>query len=146
MPKGTLSQPRHDAAVELRRARVECDGVETLGVPHGTCTAVQKLAQHAALVVGRAADDEVLRRLAPVLLEPRDVGFEAAGGADEGLGRHLPRLAVAVHDGGAEHAVVDVQVPHLGFVLHPDAHLLGGLVVGVDQGFAAAQEEGVGAR
>ena len=62
------------------------------------------------------------------------------------LARHLARLAVVLHHRGAEHAVLDVQVAHLGVVLCPDAHLLRGVVVGVHQRLAAAQEEGVGAR
>jgi len=45
--------------------------------------------QDRAAVIGRAADQEIVGGVAPILLQPFDVGFEPAGGGDQRRGAHL---------------------------------------------------------
>ena len=82
---------------------------------------------------------------APVLLQPLDVGFEAAAGRHEGRGAHDVALAAALHGRGEEHAVVDVEIDHLGVVFDLDAEILGGEIERVEHRAPAAEEERIGA-
>ena len=57
-----------------------------VGSPIASAPASSSRLQHFALVVRRAANDEVVRGLAPGFLQPFEIRFEAAGGAI----KHLP--------------------------------------------------------
>ncbi len=63
---GHAVQTRRDAAVELRRARVQRHGVALRRIADRRHALVEQVLQHPAAVVGRAADDEVVDRVAPV--------------------------------------------------------------------------------
>ena len=106
---------------------------------------VHEDAQHAALVVAGAADEEALRRLAPAFLQPVDIGLVAAGGEHDGPRLDRLFLALILDAGGGEGAVFDHQVHDLGLVAAVDAELFRRRVIGVQDRFAAALEEGVGA-
>src|SRR6266851_6592192 len=71
---------RDDPAVEFRRSRVHRDRVALARIAHLLRASIEQRAQHTALVVGSATDDEVLRHFAPALFEPGNVRLEAAGG------------------------------------------------------------------
>ena len=75
-----------DPAVELGRAPVDRDGVALLRIADLPDAAVEQRAQQQDLVVGRAAHDEVVRHVAPVLLQPGDVRLESARGGDQSVG------------------------------------------------------------
>ena len=75
--------PRDDAAVVFRRARVDRDRVALGRIADLLRRPVEQHLQHGAAIVRRAADQEIVRRRAPVLLQPFDVGLEAAAGRDE---------------------------------------------------------------
>ncbi len=106
---------------------------------------VEHVLQHHALVVGRAADQEVARRRSPGARQPLDVGLEAARGehhraAGDAVGStadlDLDRLEAAVRD----RDVLDLRV-----VEDADPEILCSDVVGVHQRLAAAEKERVGA-
>src|SRR5581483_4926723 len=88
-------EARDDAPVEAGRARVDGDRVALGGIADPGHALIEEVAQDAAPRVRRAADEEVLRRLAPVLLEPLDVALEAAGSRHDRGGPHRLREALA---------------------------------------------------
>lgn len=113
-------------------------------VAHLPRAPVEEGAQDPAGVVGRAADDEAVGRLAPALPQPGDVGLEPARGGDDRSGPDpVCRAPVGDHRGG-EGAVLDLEVLDRRLVGDAHAELLGGAVVGVEQRLPAAEEEGVG--
>ena len=86
MPSGTQSTrvtmpPSNLGARPSTATAWHCVGSPTCGR-----AAIQQRAQQQALVVGRAAHDEVVRHVAPVLLQPGDVRLESAGGGDQSVG------------------------------------------------------------
>ena len=125
-----------------RSRRVALGGVaDRLGMP-----LADQLAQHEALVVRGAADQEVVGRLAPDLAEPFEIRFEPAGCGHEGLRGDLALDATLLDGCRYEAAVAHVEVDDLAVVCDPDAQTLGGVVVRIDQRLASAEEEGVGPR
>ena len=73
---------------------------------------IEQHAQHVAAIVRRAADQEIVGRRAPVLLEPFDIGLEAAGGGDHGLTANFRGAALMLDGGGGEIAVLDAERGH----------------------------------
>ena len=138
-------EPRDDAAVVFRRARVDRDRVALGRIAGLLHAAIEQQLQHRAAIVRRAADEEVVGGRPPVLLQPFDVGFEAAAGRHERRGAHHVALSPALHGRGQEHAVVDVEIDHLGVVCDLDAEVLGGEIERVEHRAPAAEEERVGA-
>jgi hypothetical protein len=140
---------RADATVVQRSACVDGDhvGLRRIADPVGAVVIQQVLEQH-ALVEARAADQEVVGRpfaafvLPPGLAQPGDVGLEAAGGQHAGACLD----ALALHPGGQEAAVLDLDAVHRRLVADAHAQPLRTAVVGVDQRLAAAHEESIGAR
>ena len=107
----------------------------------GRAVRVQR-GQHPAVVVRRAADQVVVRRVAPVPAQPVDVGLETAAGADHRPGAAAtpsPVTAPPVHRSPSMHQVLDRHA-----VAHRHAQPGQRPVVRVDQRLAAAQEEPVG--
>ena len=86
MPNTTRVEPRDDAAVEFRRARVDRDRVALGRIADLLHALGEQHLQHRAAIIGRAADQEIVGGLAPILLQPFDVGLEAAGGGDQRRG------------------------------------------------------------
>ena len=76
-------EPGDDAAVEFRRAGVDGDRVALRGIADLLHALVEQHLQDGAAVIGRAADQEIVGGIAPVFLQPFDVGLEAAGGGDQ---------------------------------------------------------------
>src|SRR3989338_9076674 len=74
--EGNAVEPGDDTAVEFWSAAVDGDGMAAARIAYRLGAVLQQLLQHLALVVLRAADEEVLRGLPPVFLEPRDIGLE----------------------------------------------------------------------
>ena len=107
-------EPRGDAAVEFRRARVKRDGVALGRIADRHHALVEQHAQHRATVIGRAANDEIVGGVAPIFLQPFDIGFEAAAGGDQGLAAHLFVDAALLDGRGDEKAVFDGQPGHHG--------------------------------
>ena len=134
-------QAGDDAAVELRRARVERDGVAAARIADRLSAVSEQLFQHSPLVVLRAADDEVVGSIAPVLLQPGDVRFEAAGGDDDGLRCDFARCTIAGRHRREKFTVTDLQFGDLGFVGDLHAGPRGGVVVRVHHRLATAQHE-----
>jgi hypothetical protein len=140
--------PGADAAVIQRRPRIDGHhvGLGRIADPVGLVI-VQQMAQQHALVEAGAADQEAVGRpvaagvLAPGVAQPLAVGFEAAGGQHAAAGRDP--FAPAAHR--LEVTVLDGHRVHWRFVADVDAEPLGAAVVGIDQGLAAAHEEGIGA-
>ena len=112
----------------------------------GLGAAVHQQAQHPAIVVRGAANQEVVRGVAPDLSQPLEVRLESAGRRDERLRAHLLGAAVPRHERRGESPVADVQTGHPGVVFDRDAETRGGAIVRVHQILAAAKEEGIGAR
>ena len=83
--------------------------------------------------------------VAPVFLEPLDVGLEAAGRSHEGGRAHRRSLRPARDGDRPERAVRDVQIDRFGVVHDLDAQPFGGDVVARSHRATAAEEEGVGA-
>ena len=102
---------------------------------------VDQNAQNGAAIVRRAANQEVAGDLAPTLLEPIDIGLEAAGCRDQRAGANLRCAGLFLHGRGQKHAVLDFEPDDFGIVANLDAELLGGGVKRVQHGAAAAEEE-----
>ncbi len=102
-------EPRDDAAVEFRRAGVDRHRMALGGIADVLHALVEQHLEHGAAVIGRAADQEVVGRFAPVLLEPFDVGLKAAGRRHQrrsaDFRRAIDRL---LQLRGKEHAVLDL--------------------------------------
>ena len=137
---------RDDAAVEARRAGIDGDRMALGRIAGGLGAAVHQQAQQPAIVVRRAANQEVVGGVAPDLSQPLEIRLESAGRRDERLRAHLLGAAVPRDEGRGEAPVADVQPGHPGVVFDRDAEALGGAVVRVHQLLAASQEEGVRAR
>ena len=75
-----------DAAVEFRRAGVDRDRMALRGIADVLHALVEQHLQNRAAVIGRAADQEIVGGVAPILLQPFDVGLETAGGRDQRRG------------------------------------------------------------
>ena len=156
MPKGTQSRRVHcyaegnaveactDAAVKLGCASVNGNAVPLGGVAQGLCAVFHHDLEHLAAIIGCSANEEVCRLGAPGALEPFDICLVAAGGKDNGLGLDAFFLAVVVHERPLEGVVLNAQIHGFGFVGNFHAQLFGSCVIGVDEGFASAQEEAVG--
>ena len=82
----------------------------------------------------------------PSLLQPFEVGLEAAAGDHHRLGAHRCVGAFAGERGRLELVALDFEVGDLGFVDDVDAELFRRMVIGVDQRLAAAEEKRIGAR
>ena len=136
--------PCDDAAVEFRRARVDRDRVALGGIADLLHALGQQHLQDRAAIIGRAADQEIVGGLAPILLEPFDVGLEAAGGGDQRRGAHVDAAVALLQRGGKKHAVGDFEVEHFGVVENVDAELFGGEIERVQHRPAAAEEERIG--
>ena len=54
-----------------------------VGSPISCTPLAEQHLQDRAAVIGRAADQEIVGGLAPIFLQPFDVGLEAAGGGDQ---------------------------------------------------------------
>src|SRR3546814_2928836 len=108
-------------------------------------TLVEQLLQDDALVVGRAADQEVVGGVAPGLLQPGDVGLKAAGGEDDAARREIERLPAETGGDADAGPVLQVNPFHLRLVVGHDTEALAMAVERIHQGAAAAEEEGVGA-
>ena len=78
--------PGDDAAVEFRRAGVDRDRMALGGVADVLHALGEQHFQDRAAVIGRAADQEIVGGVAPIFLQPFDVGLEAAGGGDQRRG------------------------------------------------------------
>src|SRR6266849_506215 len=135
---------RDDPAVEFRRSRVHCDRVTLARIAHLLRASVEQRPQHSALVVGSAADDEVLRHLAPALFEPGNVRLEATGGSDHRARPYPMRSAAPRHQRGGELAVVDLEVRDFCLVSDPCSEGLRRAVVRVDQRLATSEEKSIG--
>src|SRR5262249_18702041 len=122
-----------NSSVELRRTAVHRDGVALSRVADLFGPAIQQHPQHSAGVVGGASDDEVLRYLAPALLEPGEVGLETAGRGYDGARPHRLRGASPRHQRGRKLAAADLQLLHLGIVCNAGAEALHRAVIGVHQ-------------
>src|SRR5436305_1214 len=81
--------PRDDAAVEFRRAGIDRDRVALRGIADLLHALVEQHLEDRAAIVGRAADQEIIRGLAPIFLQPFDVGLKAAGGGDQRRGAYV---------------------------------------------------------
>jgi len=79
------------------------------------------------------------------LLQPLDVRLEPAAGSNEGRGANDVTLPAALHGRREKHAVVDVEIDHLGVVFDRNAEALGGEIERVEHRAPAAEEERVGA-
>ena len=79
-------QPGHDAAIELRRTRVDRDRMELGRITDLLHTLRQQILQHSPAGIRRAADEEVVRCLPPILAQPLDIRLKPAGRHHEGLG------------------------------------------------------------
>ena len=138
--------PGDDAAVEFRRAGVDRDRVALGGIADVLHALVEQHLQDRAAVIGRAADQEIVGGIAPVFLQPFDVGFKTAGrrhqrrGAD--FGGAADRL---LQRGGQEHAVLDLEVGHFSIVDDLDAEFFRGEIQRVQHRASAAEEERIGA-
>ncbi len=107
---------------------------------------LQQQFQHSTLVVGRAADDEIVRCLAPIFPQPVNIGLKAAGSGDEAMGLNAVRCAIVPDGGGNEPTIVNFQTGDRRVIDDRDTEPFGGPVERVHQRLAAAEIEGVGAR
>ena len=80
--EGDRIEPGHDPAVELRRTRIDCDRMESARIADRLGVTLVQRGQDDAVIVRRPSDDEVVGRVAPVALQPWNVGFEATGRND----------------------------------------------------------------
>ena len=83
--------PRDDAAVEFRRAGVDRDRMALGGIADVLHALVEQQLQDRAAVIGRAADQEIVGRLAPIFLQPFDVGLKTAGRRHQRRGADFAR-------------------------------------------------------
>ena len=137
-------QPRDDAAIEFRCARVQGDGVALRRITDRGHAAVKQQPQHLAAVIGRAADQEVLGCSTPGLFQPVDIGLEPAGRRDQRAGGDGLAFPTLGDRRGAEPAAVDVEIDDRRLVKDFDAQRLRGPIKRVEHRPAAAQEEGIG--
>src|SRR3546814_20051223 len=87
-------------------------------------TLVEQWLQDDALVVGRAADQEVVGGVTPGLLQPGDVGLKAAGGEDDAARREIERLPAETGGDADEGPVLQVNPFHLRLVVGHDTEAL----------------------
>ena len=137
--------PCDDAAVEFRRAGVDRDRVALRGVADVLHALGQQHFQDRAAVVGRAADQEIIGGIAPILLQPFDVGLETAGRGNQRCRAHADAAIALLQRRRQKHAVFDFEIEHFGVVEDFDAELFGGEIERVQHRPAAAEEERVGA-
>ncbi|OIQ67234.1 hypothetical protein GALL_511900 [mine drainage metagenome] len=136
--------PRDDAAVEFGRARVDRDRVTLRGIADFLNALLEQHLQDRAAIVGCAADQEIVGGLAPILLEPFDVGLETAGSCNKRRSGDGGAATALLQRGRQKHAVGDFQIEDFRVVEDLDAKLLGGQIERVQHRPAAAEEERVG--
>ena len=136
---------RDDAAVEFRRARVDRHRMALRGIADFLHALAEQHFQDRSAVIGRAADQEIVGGLAPILLQPFDIGLEAAGGGDQCRGLRDLIRAIVLERCRQEHAVGDIEIAHLGVIEDVDPESLCRAIERIQHGAAAAQEERVGA-
>src|SRR3546814_14091549 len=103
---------------------------------------VEERRQHRAGVIGRAADDEVVGGSAPGLLQPGNVGLEAAGGEDDAARGEVLRPAYQARGDAAAMTVLQPDPLHPPLVVDVDADALGVWGEDVHPHVAAPTEEG----
>ncbi len=133
--------PRDDAAVEFGSARVDRDRVTLRGIADFLNALLEQHLQDRAAIVGCAADQEIVGGLAPILLEPFDVGLKTAGGCNKRRSGDGGAAIALLQGGRQKHAVGDFQIEDFRVVEDLDAKLLGGQIKRVQHRPAAAQEE-----
>ena len=137
--------PRDDAAVEFRRAGVDRHRMALRGIADVLHALGQQHLQDRAAIIGRAADQKVVGGVAPIFLQPFDVGFKTAGGGDQGRSAHADAAVALLQRCGKKHAVVDVEIEHFGIVEDVDAEAFRGQIERVQHRPSAAEEERIGA-
>ncbi len=105
---------------------------------------VEQHAQDGAGVIGRAADQEIIGRRAPILLEPLDIGLEAAGSRHQRAAAHALHAPLVLDGGRHEITVVDGERGHRRVIEAGDAERLRAPVERVERAAPAAEEEGIG--
>src|SRR5205085_7691459 len=112
-------------------------------VADGLDTFPEKNFQYRAAIVRRTADEEVVRRRAPILLQPLDVRFEAAGCRDKRAGTEGNPLALPRDGGRPECAILDVEIDHFGLVFNFHPQPFGGEIERVEHRASATEKKGV---
>ena len=136
-------EPGNDAAVVFRGTRVDCYRVTLRRVADFLYALVQQHRQDGTTIIGRPADKKVLRRIAPILLQPLYVRLKAAGGGDERVGTDNVPGAGALHRCRQEHPIGDIQRTNRSLIDDVDAEMLGGPIKSVEHGAAAAEKKGI---
>mgnify|MGYP003693782247 CR=1 FL=1 len=130
MPSGTRVEARDDAAVELRRARIDGDGVALRRIADRLGAGVEHQPQDRARVVRRAADDEVRRRRSPQISSSHSRFDSKPPAASTTAARANVGVAVGhPHGRRLEAAVANVEADDVGVVARRDAEALGRRVV-----------------
>ncbi len=143
--KGDGVQARDDSTVEFRRAGVDGHGVTLRRIADRSGALFEQILQHHTLRIGRAANDEVCRGIAPIFAQPGDVGLKSAGGDHDGLWPQQGGDAISDDQDLPNHAADQAKRADLGIVGNAHAEAFSSGVIGVQEGFAAAQEERIGA-
>src|SRR6185437_9764282 len=106
-------EARDDAADKFRRARIDRNRVALGGIANRLHSRVKKHPKNVATVVRRAADQEVVGNVAPALLQPFNVGFEAARGSDQRARADASHLVAAPRLGRYEAPAVHLKAAEL---------------------------------
>ncbi len=107
---------------------------------------VEQHLQNRAAVIGRAANEKIVGGVAPIFLQPFDIGFKTAGGRDQRRGADFARAVDRLLQlSGQEHAVFDLEVDDLRVIPDLDAEFFRSEIQRVQHRPSAAEEERVGA-
>ena len=144
-PKRDGVEPSNDAAVKFWRASVHRNGVKSPWIADRFRAFLQESGKQHSVVIRCAANDEIVRRVSPVFLEPLNVGFVPSGGHDN---RAAPDelFSVSVFEPHTlEPAIFDDEVLNHGVVTDPDSHAARRLIIGIQKCLSSSEEPAVGA-
>ena len=116
--------PRDDAAVELRRAGVD----DRMALRDRRCPVRRWRAafQDRAAVIGRAADQETVGGLAPILLQPPDVGLKAPAVATSAEARISVAPSIGCSNSRTGTCCLDLKIGDFGVIDDLHAEFFGG--------------------
>src|SRR5713101_3951425 len=143
-PKRNRVEPCNNAAVKFRRARVHRNSVKSFRIANCLRSFFQESGKQHSVVVWCAADDEIVRRVSPVLLEPFDVGFVAPGGHHNRAGPDELFGFSALEPYALASAIFNDNVLNHGVVTNADSHATRRLIVGIQKRLSSSEEPSVG--
>ena len=136
-------EPRHDAAVKFRRARIDGNRMKTFRIADGLRPVFHQRGEQRAVIVRRAANNKIVGRVAPMPLQPFDIRFVAAGRNDHGARANQLSPIFVFEPHRLEPIVLDDQIFHQRVVAHVNSHARRRQVIRVQQRLAASEKPAI---